>query len=100
MNDTIELLNAIGQDASMRHASAEELIEILQRTDASEALVAAVGGDATALSRELGHKPAHVPQTQIPGHEEHDPDHDKDKPRQPPKPDPGHKPDDNRTARN
>jgi hypothetical protein len=99
MNDTIELLNAIGQDASMRHASAEELIEILQRTDASEALMAAVGGDDSALSRELGHKPTYVPQTQIPGHEEHDPDHDKGKPHQPPKPGPGHEPDDHQTPR-
>jgi hypothetical protein len=72
MTDTIELLETIGRDASLRHASAEELTKVLTQANASEALAAAVAsGDAMQLSKELGHKHMDPPQfTQIPGHEE------------------------------
>ncbi len=72
MADTLELLEAIGQDASLRHASAEELAKILEQAQASEALVAAAAsGDVLLLLRELGLTQNLSPQvTQNPGHEE------------------------------
>jgi hypothetical protein len=72
MTDTIELLEAIGRDASLRHASAEELTKALEGAQASEALTAAVAsGDVMELSKELGHRHIEPPQvTQIPGHED------------------------------
>ncbi|GLQ88330.1 hypothetical protein [Dyella flagellata] len=55
MTDTIDLLEAIGQDASLRHASAEDLGKVLAQAQASEALTAAVAsGDSTRLSAEFG----------------------------------------------
>ena len=81
MTATIELLEAIGQNAALRHASAEELAHTLEQADASKAFKAAVmSGDRSLLAEELGQKPMHVDHvTQIPGHEEHEedePDHD------------------------
>lgn len=76
MSDTIELLNAIGQDASLRYGTDGELADALQLAGASEALRAAARGDRASLSNELGHRAAQVPQTQIPGHEEQDPEHE------------------------
>lgn len=90
MSDTIELLNAIGQNATLRHASADELAPILELAKASEALKSAVAaGDSSLLFEELGHKPNYVPQiTNIPGHEEDEQDDDgDDKPRHPSEPD-------------
>lgn len=80
MSDTIELLNTIGQDASLRHASAEQLAHTLEQVNASDAFkAAAVSGDTTRLSEELGHGPMHVVQhSQTPGHEEDEPDNDDD----------------------
>jgi hypothetical protein len=76
MTDTIELLEAIGRDASLRHVSSEELARILKQAEASQALTAAVAsGDRSLLSAELGHKVNDVPQaTQSPGYEEDEPD--------------------------
>jgi hypothetical protein len=90
MSDTIELLEAIGRDASLRHASAEELTTILEQAQASDALTTAVAsGDSSRLSEEFGHKPMHTPQiSQSPCHEEDEPDHQEDdKPHDPPAPD-------------
>lgn len=80
MSDTIDLLVAIGQDASLRHASAEELASVLERAQASEVLTAAVAsGDSTRLSQELGQKPMYTPQiSQAPGHEDDEPGHEQD----------------------
>ncbi len=79
MSDTIELLEAIGQNAALRHASAETLAHALEHAQASEALKAAIAsGDSSRLFEELGHKPMHAPHTQGPGHEEDDSDHDED----------------------
>lgn len=80
MSDTIELLEAIGRDASLRHASSEELANVLQQSQASSALAAAVAsGDSSLLSVELGHKPMYLPQVvQTPGHEEDETDQDED----------------------
>jgi len=62
MSDTIELLEAIGRDASLRHASATELAGVLERVQASTSLKAAVArGDSAELSRELGGKPTDPP---------------------------------------
>lgn len=100
MSDTIELLNAIGQNATLRHASVDELALILEQAEASEALKSAVAaGDSSLLSDEFGHKPNRVPQiTNAPGHEEDEPDHDGDD--KPPHPsDPGHSPPHKRTPR-
>ena len=90
MSDTIELLEAIGRDASLRHASAEELTNMLAQAQAPEALTAAVAsGDSSGLAEELGHKPMYSPQSSQTGHEEElDPDADEG-PQQDPVPDDG-----------
>jgi len=76
MTDTIDLLEAIGRDASLRHASVEDLTQVLEHAQASEALTAAVAsGDRSRLSMELGQRECVPPQsTQMPGHEEEAPD--------------------------
>jgi hypothetical protein len=56
MSNTIELLERIGQDASLRHASRESLAQALNALNASEGLkVAAASGDKSRLGEELGH---------------------------------------------
>jgi hypothetical protein len=72
MSNTSEFLEAIGTDASLRHASRHELAEWLQQLGASDALTAAVStGDSAALYAELGHMPMQQPQvTHTPGHED------------------------------
>lgn len=53
MLDTIELLEAIGENANLRHASGETLAETL--SDASEPLKQAIRqGDRSALAGEFG----------------------------------------------
>lgn len=55
MSDTIDLLEAIGKDAALRHATAEELADVLAKANASDGLMAAVKqGDSALLSAELG----------------------------------------------
>ncbi|MEP6898771.1 MAG: hypothetical protein ABI870_09595 [Rhodanobacter sp.] len=82
MSDTIDLLVSIGQNAALRHASADELVEVLEQAQASEALKAAVAsGDKVWLFEEFGHKPMELPHTQGPGHEEEEQDDDDDAPR-------------------
>lgn len=80
MSDTIELLEAIGNDASLRHASANELATRLEQLGASEALKAAVSsGDSSHLSSELGHRLMQKPQvSQAPGQEDDEPGQDGD----------------------
>jgi hypothetical protein len=57
MSKTIELLELIGQDASLRHASQEDLAQALEALNASEGLkVAVASGDKSRLGEELGHK--------------------------------------------
>lgn len=64
MKDTIDLLEAIGSDASLRHASPEEMQARLERAGASESLKAAASsGDAGRLAMEFGQKPMYAPQT-------------------------------------
>lgn len=89
MTDTIELLEVIGRDASLRHASTEELAKVLEVAQASEALTAAViTGDSKQLSRELGNKPLEPPQaTQGPWREEEEEEEDDNGKPQPNKPD-------------
>lgn len=72
MTDTIELLETIGSDASLRHASEPELLDLLKRANASASLQAAVAcGDSARLSATLGITPNLVPQiSNAPGHEE------------------------------
>ena len=63
MLDTIELLETIGRDASLRHASADELKTMLEQAQASEALTTAVAsGDSSHLFREFGHRENQTPQ--------------------------------------
>jgi len=71
MMDTIDLLEAIGSDASLRHLPGDELAKTLE-AQASEALkTAAATGDSAPLVVELGAKKSEPPQvTQAPGHEE------------------------------
>jgi hypothetical protein len=72
MTDTIDWLESIGSDASLRHASTEELTNLLEQAQASEALMAAVAsGDGAQLSAEFGQLPNQAPQMiQSPAHEE------------------------------
>lgn len=72
MADTIDLLETIGSDATLRHASAGELGDMLERAQASAALKAAVAsGDSAMLSTEFGNKANQVPESvQSPAHEE------------------------------
>ncbi len=57
MPNTIELLEVIGSDASLRHASAQDLARALDGMHASEALrQAAATGDSAWLAAELGHR--------------------------------------------
>jgi len=81
MTDTIELLEAIGRDASLRHASAEDLTGMLEQAQASGALKAAVAsGDRMLLSEELGNEPLAPPQTTLgPAHED-EPEQDDNEP--------------------
>jgi hypothetical protein len=63
MLDTIEMLEAIGRDASLRHAAANELSAFLEQQHASPALTsAAASGDSSELFAELGYTVMHVPQ--------------------------------------
>lgn len=56
MTDTLDLLETIGRDASLRHASTEELSQALAHARASAALTAAVAsGDSSRLSWEFAY---------------------------------------------
>jgi hypothetical protein len=80
MADTIELLEAIGQNASLRYASADELSQVLEGAQASAGLTNAVAsGDCTLLFAELGPKPMNAPQiSQAPAREDDEPEEDDD----------------------
>lgn len=94
MPDTIELLETIGQNAALRHASADQLAPMLEQAKASAALRSAIAaGDSSLLSGEFGYQANKAPQiSNAPGHEEDEPDHDgDDEPRHPLEPD-RHKP--------
>ncbi|WP_114240358.1 hypothetical protein [Dyella sp. C9] len=79
MSDTLDLLEAIGGNAALRHASAEELAKTLAEAGASDALLAAVtAGDNAKLAEELGLRPMQVNHdSHTGGHEDDDetPDH-------------------------
>lgn len=95
MTDTIELLEAIGSDASLRYARADELKSVLEQVQASAELTAAVTArDSAPLRVELGIQ--QVPQsvqTHAPGHE----DDEEDVP-QPGAPQPGQAPSQSRSG--
>lgn len=85
MLDTIDMLEAIGSDASLRHASAEELTAVLEQAQASGGLTSAVAtGDSAALFMELGHQPNYAPQVaQFPGQEEQEEEPEQDETNEP-----------------
>lgn len=71
MTDTIELLETIGKNATLRRAPAEKLVETLELADASVALKTAVmSGDRSALLNELGNKPMRMHNMNGLSHEE------------------------------
>ena len=81
MSNTIELLEAIGKDASLRHASRDDLAQSLTGMHASEWLLrAARSGDSGQLTPELGHRDIkannHV--NQAPCHQDDDEQQDDD----------------------
>lgn len=84
MRDTVELLETIGRDATLRHAPPEELARALEAADASAGLrELAASGDGSTLTKELGLAQMHVEHhSQTGGHEGdgHDdhPHHDDD----------------------
>ena len=71
MRDTVELLEAIGRDATLRHASPEELARVLEEAEASAGLrELAANGNGTILTEELGLVQMHVEHmSQTGGHE-------------------------------
>lgn len=57
MSNTIELLETIGRDASLRHASPESLSQALDSMDANAGLkMAAASGNRIHLAQEFGNK--------------------------------------------
>lgn len=77
MSNTIELLEAIGRDASLRHASPESLSQALDGMDASAGLkMAAASGDQSHLAQELGTSNQKVNHNQNPPNGGCDPDDD------------------------
>jgi hypothetical protein len=55
MSDTVELLETIGRDASLRWASPDDLMRALDELNASEGLrVAVASGEKGSLLQELG----------------------------------------------
>jgi hypothetical protein len=98
MTDTIELLETIGANASLRRASAEELAHALEQAGATDVLKAAAkAGDSSLLSGEFGHKPMRgnvEPHSPFHPGKEKEPSHEpgKDDPHQPSKPDKGESP--------
>lgn len=86
MTDTLELLETIGRDASLRHASAEALGRVLDEARASEGLRAAVAsGDGSKLDVDFrddityrGQTQPPPQSTQYPGGDEEE--HDDDRP--------------------
>lgn len=70
MTDTIELLEAIGSDASLRYSQAGELMGVLEQAQASAGLtMAAALGDGAPLRHELGlQKISEAPQINSPGY--------------------------------
>ncbi|APG03892.1 hypothetical protein BJI69_08220 [Luteibacter rhizovicinus DSM 16549] len=63
MLDTIDILETIGSDASLRHAHTDALSAALEQLHASPALTsAAVTGDSSELFAELGVKRMFLPQ--------------------------------------
>jgi hypothetical protein len=85
MRDTVELLESIGRDAHLRHASPEELAKALEAAGASAGVIAlAANGDGSLLTEELGLVKLHAEHmTQTGGFEgddepTEDPGHDDD----------------------
>lgn len=68
MMDTIEILEAIGTNASLRHASTERLACVLSEMDASEGLKqTAITGDHLHLADEFGQQIVSMVQSQVQG---------------------------------
>ncbi|WP_213948057.1 hypothetical protein [Luteibacter sp. dw_328] len=72
MRDTVELLEAIGRDATLRRASPEVLVRALEATHASRGLLELVAnGDNATLASELGLTDRYVEhQSQTGAHED------------------------------
>jgi hypothetical protein len=80
MTDTIDLLEAIGSDASLRYAQADELMGVLNQVQASaELTTAAVLCDGAPLRDQFGAQ--QMPQIQAPGHDDDGDDDDCDTPK-------------------
>jgi len=82
MANTIELLEAIGSDASLRYAQADELKGVLEQAQASVELTEAVAqGDGAPLRKELKlQQTTQVQQTHTPGHDDDEDECDPPKP--------------------
>lgn len=99
MTDTIELLETIGRDASLRYASAGELGAALASAQASDGLrLAATSGDGAQLRAELNiQQEPQVPQSHLPGYGD-DGDREDEVPLpEPPEPAPSTSPTESRT---
>jgi len=79
MTDTMDWLEAIGQDASLRHATADDLTTMLEGAEASEALLAAVAsGDSAWLAQEFGCAVMHASQSSQTFPDEEDPEREEE----------------------
>lgn len=80
MHDTIDMLEAIGQDASLRYADSETLVTDNAIETASEGLKGAIlRGSRAEFLAELGLQPMQSTQiSQMPRREEEDPDQEED----------------------
>ncbi|MEX1829113.1 hypothetical protein [Luteibacter sp. CQ10] len=82
MSDTVDLLEALGRDSTLRNASPEELVKALEAAGASAGLREfAASGNATALTEELGIEQVHVEHMSLTGGcegDEDDPHHHPD----------------------
>lgn len=80
MSNTIELLEAIGSDASLRHATPEALLQTMASLDCSAMLLEAIErGDGDALKPELGHRDGQLVSTVnqiVPDEDDEDDDRD------------------------
>ncbi|BFI95535.1 MAG: hypothetical protein RSP_10450 [Rhodanobacter sp.] len=93
MTDTIDLLEAIGSDASLRYGQTNELMDVLEEVQVSAKFAKAVVlGDGTPLREGLGFN--QMPLINAPGHGDDDGDDDDCDTPQPGRREPGHIPPD------
>lgn len=82
MLDTLDTLEAIGQDAGLRYAAPEDLTAASALAEASDALKTAIReGNGLALANEFGSRVMQLVQVNLsPGREDEEPEEEGDEP--------------------